>query len=72
LAHLCEHNVLQWWRQKLSFFVEVWAASQKVTDKSLDEVTERPHNSASLLLQTKRFASKETGESQRILVLIVL
>jgi hypothetical protein len=43
---------------------------QKVRSKPLDEVTKRPHNSASLLLQTKRFATKETGESQRILVLI--
>jgi hypothetical protein len=34
---------------EVSFFVEVKAAGQKVTCKPLDEVTERPHNSASLL-----------------------
>jgi hypothetical protein len=57
------------WRLKRGFFVGVLTASLKVTDKPLDEVSKKPHNSASLLLQTKRFARKETGESQRILVL---
>jgi hypothetical protein len=45
---------------------------QKVRSKPLDEVLKRPHNSASLLLQTKRFANEEKGESQRISVLTVL
>jgi hypothetical protein len=46
-----------------------WWRLQKVGCKPLDEAPKRPHNSASLLLQTKRFANKETGESQRISVL---
>ena len=48
------------------------AVNAIVRSKPLDEALKKSHNSASLLSQTKRFAGKELGESQRISVLTVL
>ena len=48
------------------------AVNAIVRSKPLDEALKKSHYSASLLSQTKRFAGKELGESQRISVLTVL
>jgi hypothetical protein len=57
---------------EIKMVCEDLAANAKVGSKPLDEALNKPHNSASLLLQTKRFARRESGESQRISVLTVL